>query len=79
MRLTQDQYVRVFSNDYSVDSRQFGRIVHVTFELDTVRVTRDGAIMATHLRIWARHLVLTDPVLVARATVMHRNFRTQTA
>jgi hypothetical protein len=33
--------------------------------------------IATHVRAWARHLVVTDPVHVARAAVMRRDFRTQ--
>lgn len=38
---------------------------------------RPRAIIATHVRAWARHLVVTDPVHVARAAVMRRDFRTQ--
>jgi hypothetical protein len=77
VRLPRDYYVRVFSNDYSVDPSFIGRIVDVTADLDTVRVTHDGVIIATHVRVWARHLVLTDPAHVARAAVMRRDFRTQ--
>ncbi|MET3351138.1 UNVERIFIED_ORG: hypothetical protein ABID57_002844 [Arthrobacter sp. UYEF1] len=49
----------------------------VTADLDTVWVTHEGVIIATHVRAWARHLVLTDPAHVARAAVMRRDFRTQ--
>jgi hypothetical protein len=34
-------------------------------------------LIATHVRIWARHLVVTDPAHVARAAVMRRDFRAQ--
>jgi hypothetical protein len=69
--------VRVFSNDYSVDPSFIGRIVDVVADLDTVWVTHEGVINATHVRAWARHLVVTDPVHVARAAVMRRDFRAQ--
>ncbi|QCO99604.1 hypothetical protein FCN77_20185 [Arthrobacter sp. 24S4-2] len=49
----------------------------ITADLDTVWVTNDGVIIATNVRVWARHLVLTDPAHVARAAVMRRDFRTQ--
>jgi hypothetical protein len=77
VRLPRDYYVRVFSNDYSVDPSFIGRIVDVTADLDTVTVTHDGVLIATHVRIWARHLVVTDPAHVARAAVMRRDFRAQ--
>lgn len=70
VRLPRDYYVRVFSNDYSVDPSFIGRIVDVVADLDTVWVTYDGVIIATHVRAWARHLVVTDPVHVARAAVI---------
>jgi transposase len=77
VRLPRDYYVRVFSNDYSVDPSFIGRIVDVTADLDTVWVTHDGVLIATHVRAWARHLVVTDTAHVARAAVMRRDFRTQ--
>ncbi|MHA7295539.1 IS21 family transposase [Arthrobacter sp. HLT1-21] len=79
VRLPRDYYVRVFSNDYSVDPSFIGRIVDVIADLDTVTVTHEGAVIATHVRIWARHLVITDPVHVARAAVMRRDFHAQRA
>ena len=77
VRLPRDYYVRVFSNDYSVVPSFIGRIVDVIAVLETVRVAHDGVIIATHIRVWARHLVVTDPVHVARAAVMRRDFRAQ--
>lgn len=77
VRLPRDYYVRVFSNDYSVNPSFIGRIVDVIADLDTSWVTHDGVIIATHVRAWARHLVVTDPAHVARAAVMRRDFRTQ--
>ena len=67
----------MFSNDYSVDPSFIGRIVEVTADLDAVTVTHDGVIIATHIRAWARHLVLTDPAHVGRGAVMRQGFRTQ--
>ncbi|WP_416352782.1 Mu transposase domain-containing protein [Arthrobacter sp. TB 26] len=77
VRLPRDYYVRVFSNDYSVDPSFIGRIVDVTANLDTVTVTHDGVLIATHVRICAGHLVVTDPAHLAWAAVMRRDFRTQ--
>jgi hypothetical protein len=79
VRLPRDYYVRVFSNDYSVDPSFIGRIVDVTADLDTVTVTHGGVIIATHVRVWARHLVMTDPAHVARAAVMRRDFPSRRA
>ncbi|PVE14767.1 MULTISPECIES: IS21 family transposase [unclassified Arthrobacter] len=79
VRLPRDYDVRVFSNDYSVDPSFIGRIVDVTADLDTVTVTHDGVTIASHARVWARHLVITDPAHVARAAVMRRDFHAQRA
>ncbi|WAJ32949.1 hypothetical protein OUO20_18095 [Arthrobacter sp. FX8] len=49
----------------------------VIADLDTICVTLGGVIIATHVRAWGRHLVLTDPARVARTAVMRRDFRTQ--
>jgi hypothetical protein len=65
VRPPRDHYVRLFSNDYSVDPSFVGRIDDIVADLDTVLVTHEGVIIARHVRAWARHLVVTDPVHVA--------------
>lgn len=77
VRLPRDYYVRVFSNDYSVDPSAIGRIVQVTADLDTV--TAGGVVLARHERRWARHQVFTDPAHVARAAVIRRDYRSAAA
>lgn len=79
VRLPRDYYVRVFSNDYSVDPAFIGRIVDVSADLQTVRITQDGVLIASHIRVWAKHLVVTDPAHVVRASLMRQDFRTQRA
>lgn len=76
VRLPRDYYVRVFSNDYSVDPSMIGRIVEVTADLDRIMVTHDGARICSHSREWARQLTLTDPAHVAKAAVLRRQFQT---
>ena len=52
--LGRDYYVRIDTNDYSVDPRAIGRVVEVTADLDRVRVRQEGRIIADHARAWAR-------------------------
>lgn len=77
VRLPRDYYVRVFSNDYSVDPSFIGRIVEVCADLSTVTIIHEGVVVSSHARVWARHLVVTDPAHVVRAKVMRDDFRTQ--
>ena len=42
VRLGRDYYVRVDSNDYSVDPTAIGRLVDVTVDLERVRVRLEG-------------------------------------
>jgi len=79
VRLPRDYYVRVFSNDYSVDPAMIGRIVEVSASLGTVFVHHDGILIAEHPRKWARHLTVTDPAHVARAAQLRAQFQTQRA
>jgi hypothetical protein len=67
IRLGRDYYVRVDSNDYSVDPAAIGRQVTVTADLQRVRVRLDGRVVADHARVWARHMTVTDPAHVAIA------------
>jgi transposase len=61
-RLPRDHYVRLDSNDYSVHPAVIGRKVEVGADLDEVIVTCQGKVVATHVRCWADHQTLTDPV-----------------
>jgi transposase len=72
LRLPRDYYVRLDSNDYSVDPAVIGRRVEVAADLDRVRVFCDGRVVADHERIWARHQTLTDPAHWAAAQALRR-------
>ena len=72
LRLPRDYYVRLDSNDYSVDPAVIGRRIEVTADLDRVRAVCDGKLVADHERIWARHQTLTDPAHWAAAQALRR-------
>jgi hypothetical protein len=55
VRLPRDHYVRVDTNDYSVNPRFVGRRVDVTVTLDEVVVTCDGSQVGRHRRCLAKH------------------------
>jgi transposase len=67
-RLPRDHYVRVDTNDYSVNPRYVGRRVDVTVTLDEVVVVCEGAEVARHRRCLAKHqtLLLADHARVLR-------------
>lgn len=65
--LPRDHYVRLDSNDYSVDPGVIGRRVLVRADLDRVWATCEGRIVAEHPRCWARHQTFTDPGHAAAA------------
>ncbi len=48
IRLGRDYYVRLDTNDYSVDPAVIGRMVDVAADLDRVRVRAEGRIVAEH-------------------------------
>ncbi len=75
VRLGRDYYVRLDTNDYSVDPAVIGRLVDVTADLDLVRVRMDGRIVANHQRVWARHATVTDPAHVEQAAQLRRQFQ----
>jgi transposase len=75
VRLGRDYYVRLDTNDYSVDPSAIGRLVDVTADLDRVRVRADGRIVANHQRVWARHTTVTDPVHVETAARLRHEFQ----
>jgi hypothetical protein len=57
-RLQRDHYVRVATNDYSVNPRFVGRCVAVRVTLDEVTATCDGTEVARHRRCLAKHQTL---------------------
>lgn len=74
IRLGRDYYVRVDSNDYSVDPNVIGRFVDVHADLARVEVRHDGRLVAAHDRSWARGQTVTDPGHVAAAKVLREQF-----
>ena len=74
IRLGRDYYVRVDTNDYSVDPTAIGRQVAVTADLGRVQVRLDGRTVADHTRVWARHMTVTDPAHVATAHELREQF-----
>jgi hypothetical protein len=75
IRLGRDYYVRLDTNDYSVEPSAIGRLVDVTADLDRVRVRLDGRLLADHQRVWARHTTVTDPAHVEQAARLRRDFQ----
>lgn len=74
-RLPRDHYVRVDTNDYSVNPRFVGRRVDVTVTLNQVIVTCDDTEVARHRRCLAKHQTL----LTADHARTLRQIRTQAA
>ncbi|MEI2704059.1 MAG: IS21 family transposase [Ilumatobacteraceae bacterium] len=74
VRLGRDYYVRIDSNDYSVDPTAIGRLVTVIADLQRVVVRLDGRVVADHARVWARHMTVTDPAHVAVAKQLREDF-----
>ena len=74
VRLARDYYVRVDTNDYSVDPRVIGRLVDVSATPTRVSVTCDGVVVAAHERCWAHRVVVTDPAHVATAKGLRAAF-----
>ena len=70
VRLPRDHYVRLDSNDYSVDPAAVGRKVTVRADLDTVTVRLGDRLVAAHDRCWARQQTITDPAHRAAALAM---------
>jgi transposase len=68
-RLPRDHYVRVDTNDYSVNPRFVGRRVDVRVTLDEVIATCDGTEVARHPRYLAKHqsLLTADHARILRA------------
>ena len=75
VRLGRDYYVRVDSNDYSVDPNVIGRFVDVHADLSRVEVRHDSRLVAAHDRVWARGQTITNPVHVAAAKELRERFQ----
>jgi transposase len=75
VRLGRDYYVRLDTNDYSVDPAMIGRLVDVHADLERVRARCDGRIVANHSRVWARGTTVTDPAHVETAARLRREFQ----
>ncbi|WP_297623283.1 IS21 family transposase [Nocardioides sp.] len=76
VRLPRDHYVRVASNDYSVDPSVVGRFVEVVADLTAVTITCADTVVGRHDRCWARHQTLTDPAHRAKALELAHHART---
>jgi hypothetical protein len=74
VRLPRDHYVRVDTNDYSVDPRFVGRRVDVQVTLSEVTVTCGDVEVARHRRCLAKHRTL----LSAEHARILRQIRTET-
>lgn len=70
VRLGRDYYVRVAGNDYSVHPSAIGRIVDARADLGCVQVHLQGRLVASHQRVWARAMTITDPAHVKAAAVL---------
>lgn len=69
-RLPRDHYVRIGSNDYSVDPVAIGRRIDVHADLTTVTVRWGERVVGSHARHWGRHQTIQDPIHVAAAARM---------
>jgi transposase len=74
IRLGRDYYVRVDSNDYSVDPAMIGRLVTVSADLERVIVRVDRRVVAEHDRVWARQVTVSDAVHLDQARRLREEF-----
>lgn len=74
-RLPRDYYVRVLSNDYSVDPAMIGRLVDIRADLGRVRIFHEGRLIASHDRVHARHQTVIDLAHVATAKKLREAFQ----
>jgi Mu transposase-like protein len=77
IRLGRDYYVRIDTNDYSLDPEVIGRFVDVAASMSTVTVTCEGQQVARHPRSWAKAQVLTDPAHVESAARLRSAYNTE--
>lgn len=74
-RLPRDYYVRVLSNDYSVDPDMIGRLVDIRADLGRVQVFHEGRLIASHDRVHARHQTVINLGHVAAAKKLREAFQ----
>jgi transposase len=74
-RLPRDHYVRLDANDYSVHPSAIGRRVDIHADAGQVAVFCDGRQVAHHVRCWAAHQSITDPVHRDAATLLRAAHR----
>ena len=74
VRLGREYYVRVDSNDYSVDPRCAGRFVDIHATATMVTITREGEVVGTHARSWARRTTVVDPAHLVIAKTLREAF-----
>ncbi|MBO3084105.1 IS21 family transposase [Cellulomonas fengjieae] len=70
VRLPRDHYVRLGTNDYSVDPVAVGRFVDVLADMRQVTVRLGSRVVAVHERSWARWQTFTDQDHKAAALAM---------
>jgi len=75
IRLGRDYYVRLDTNDYSVDLTVIGQMVDVIADLERARVRAEGRLVADHARVWARGTTVTDPAHVEVAAWLRKQFQ----
>ena len=75
IRLGRDYYVRLDTNDYSVDPTVIGQMVDVIADLERARVRAEGRLVADHARVWARGTTVTDPAHVEVAARLRKQFQ----
>jgi transposase len=75
VRLGRDYYVRLDTNDYSVDPHLIGRVVDVAADLDRVKVRLEGRVVTEHKRLWARGGTITDPEHLQRSALLRKQFQ----
>ncbi len=79
VRLGREYYIRLDTCDYSVDPAVIGRFVDVHADLERVRVSCEGRVVADHPRSWARRVVVTDPAHVAAAARLRTAYQHERA
>lgn len=77
VRLARDYYLRVDSNDYSVDPRYIGRFIDAVASEREVVFRHDGQVIGTHERSWASQQTITDPAHVQVAAGLRARYQTQ--
>ena len=75
-RLGRDYYLRIASNDYSVDPALIGRMVTWEATPDQVTVRHAGNTVTTHPRAWTSGVTITNPDHVVKAATLRGQFQT---